>query len=157
MSRKAFHRKRRPQSLEPKFHNPILSKFIRMLMYSGKLSVAESVVYGALNLVEETIKQPGIDVFIKALENIKPLVKVKARRVGGSTYQVPIEVPDDAGWTLAMRWILQVARGKSGSSMEERLSKELLEAYEKRGDAYRKREETHKMAEANRAFAHYRV
>jgi len=157
MSRKAFHRKRRPQTVEPRYHNPVLSKFIRMLMWSGKLSIAESIVYGALHSAEDTLKQPGIDVFLKALENVKPLVKVKARRVGGATYQVPVEVPEEAGLTLGMRWILQAARGKSGSSMEERLAKELVEAFEKRGDAFRKREETHKMAEANRAFAHYRV
>lgn len=157
MSRKAFKRKRRPSVLESKFHNPILSKFIRILMWSGKLSTAEKLVYGALDKAESTLKQPGLEIFLKALENVKPLVKVKARRVGGSTYQVPIEVQDDAGWTLAMRWIAQVARNKGGASMEDKLCRELIEAFEKRGDAVRKKEETHKMAEANRAFAHYRV
>jgi small subunit ribosomal protein S7 len=157
MSRKAFKRKRRPSVLEAKFHNPILSKFIRMLMWSGKLSIAERIVYNSLDKLESTLKQPGLEVFLKSLDNVRPLVKVKARRVGGATYQVPVEVQEDAGWTLAMRWIIQVTRNKSGSSMEERLTKELLEAFEKRGDAFRKKEETHKMAEANRAFAHYRV
>jgi small subunit ribosomal protein S7 len=157
MPRKSFHRKKRVLQLEPKYKNPILSKFIRVLMWSGKLSVAEGIVYGALQKVEDAYKLPGIEIFLKALENVKPGVKVKARRVGGSTYQVPIEVPEELGWALAMRWVINSARGKSGSSMEERLSKELTEAYEKRGDAFRKKEETHKMAEANRAFAHYRV
>lgn len=157
MSRKSFHRKKRVLALEPKYKNSILSKFIRMMMRSGKLSIAERIVYDSLQSIEENTKQPGIEVFLRALENVKPLVKVKARRVGGSTYQVPIEVPDELGWALAMRWIISAARNKSGSSMEERLVKELTEAFEKRGDAFRKKEETHKMAEANRAFAHYRV
>jgi small subunit ribosomal protein S7 len=157
MSRKTVHRKKRKLLLETKHHNVILSQFIRIIMWSGKLSTAESIVYNALDIIEEKVQQPGIDVFLKALENVKPLVKVKARRVGGSTYQIPIEVPDEAGWALAMRWLTNAARNKSGAAMEEKLARELLEAYEKRGDAYRKKEETHKMAEANRAFAHYRV
>jgi small subunit ribosomal protein S7 len=157
MSRKSVHRKKRKLLLESKYHNPILSRFIRILMWSGKLSLAERLVYDSLNILEEKLQQPGIEVFMKALENVKPLVKVKARRVGGSTYQIPIEVPDDAGWILAMRWIIAAARNKSGAPMDEKLARELLESFEKRGDAFRKREETHKMAEANRAFAHYRV
>lgn len=157
MSRKTVKRRRRTAILEPKYKNPLLSKFIRMLMWDGKLSLSERIVYGTLNSIEEQAKQPGLEVFLKALENVKPLVKVKARRVGGATYQVPIEVPDDLGWTLAMRWIIDSARKKSGASMQQKLTRELSEAFEKRGDAHRKREETHKMAEANRAFAHYRV
>ncbi len=157
MSRKSVHRKQRKPILESKFHNPILSKFIRGLMVSGKLSTAEKIVYDALQAVEDKVKQSGLEVFLQALDNVRPLVKVKARRVGGSTYQIPIEVSDEAGWSLAMRWVSTAARGKKGSSMEERLTREILEAFEKRGDAFRKKEETHKMAEANRAFAHYRV
>ncbi|MDJ0625242.1 MAG: 30S ribosomal protein S7 [Candidatus Caenarcaniphilales bacterium] len=157
MSRKTVKRKRRASILESKHKNPILSKFIRMLMWSGKLSISEKIVYDTLNSLEDQLKQPGLDVFLKALENVKPLVKVKARRVGGATYQVPVEVPDDLGWTLAMRWIIAAARKKSGASMEHKLTRELGDAFEKRGDAYRVREETHRMAEANRAFAHYRV
>ncbi len=157
MSRKKVHRQKRKHALESRFHNPLLSNFIRHLMWSGKLSTAERIVYNTIEAIEEKVGQPGLEVFLKALENVKPLVRVKARRVGGSTYQIPIEVPDDAGWVLAMRWVIAAARNKSGAAMQDKLTREILEAFEKRGDAFRKREETHKMAEANRAFAHYRV
>lgn len=157
MSRKKVVHKKRKLALEPKFHNHLLSRFIRHLMWSGKLSTAERIVYKALDIAEQKLNQSGLEIFLQALNNVKPLVKVKARRVGGSTYQIPIEVPEDAGLTLATRWIITAARNKSGAGMEEKLARELLEACEKRGDAFRKREETHKMAEANRAFAHYRV
>ncbi|MDX1918292.1 MAG: 30S ribosomal protein S7 [Candidatus Caenarcaniphilales bacterium] len=157
MSRKSITRKKHKLLLEPKYHNPLLSKFIRVLMWDGKLTTAENILYDALNEIEAKLQQPGIDIFMQAMENVKPLVKVKARRVGGSTYQIPIEVPDELGWAYAMRWIITTARKKSGAPMSEKLARELIEAFEKRGDAVRKREETHKMAEANRAFAHYRV
>lgn len=158
MSRKTVVRKRRQHTLEPRYQNPLLSKFIRMMMMHGKLSISTDIVYSALDLLgkkgEE--EQKGIDVFIQALTNVKPLVRVKARRVGGSTYQVPTEVPEELGWTFAMRWIINIARKKSGKAMKDRLVDELFAASEKRGDAYRKREETHKMADANRAYAHFK-
>ncbi len=157
MSRKKVVHKKKKIDLETRFHNHLLSRFIRHLMWSGKLSTAERIVYKALDIAEQKLNQPGLEVFLQALDNVKPLVKVKARRVGGSTYQIPIEVPEEAGLTLASRWIIIAARNKSGAAMEEKLAKEFMEAFEKRGDAFRKREETHKMAEANRAFAHYRV
>ena len=157
MSRKKVHRQKKIVLLEPKYSNPVLSKFIRILIWDGKLSIAEGIAYKAINLLEGKFKEPGIDIFIKALNTVKPLVKVKSRRIGGSTYQIPIEVPEAFGVILAMRWIVTIARKKKGSSMDQRLFHELAEAYEKRGEAFKKREETHKMAEANRAFAHYRA
>ncbi len=157
MSRKTIHRKKRKITLEAKYHNLLLSKFIRMLMWNGKLSVAENSVYTALNLLENKFKDSAINIFQKSLDNIRPLVKVKARRVGGSTYQVPIEVSEEAGFSIAMRWIITAARNKKNADIAQKLFLEFSEAYEKRGDAFRKREETHKMAEANRAFAHYRI
>ncbi len=157
MSRKKVVRKRRKIILDSQYHSPLLSKFIRMIMWDGKLSTAEDIVYAALEDLQSKTEEPGIDVFQRALQNVKPLLKVKARRVGGATYQIPIEVPDDLGWALAMRWLITAARAGSGAPMQEKLAKELLSAWKKEGSAYRKREETHKMAEANRAFAHYRV
>ncbi len=157
MSRKPVKHDRRRLLEEPRYNNPFLTKFIRMVMWDGKLSVAERFVYEAIDKLADKVGEPGLDAFMKALENLKPLVKVKARRVGGSTYQVPVEVTDDLGWRLAMKWLIASSRKKSGKPMAERLFLELSDAYEKKGDAYRKREETHKMAEANRAFAHYRI
>ena len=157
MSRKKIVRQEKKVTLESKYHNPVLTKFIRILMWNGKLSVAERIVYSALGRLEEKHKESGIEVFLKALDNVRPLVKVKARRVGGSTYQVPVEVSQSAGMLIAMRWLISVARNKKGHAMDYKLFHELSEAIEKRGDAFRKREETHKMADANRAFAHYRA
>ena len=157
MSRKKVTLKKRKITLESKFHNVLLSKFIRHLMWNGKLSLAERIVYEALQMTGDKMQQEGLEVFNKALENVRPLVRVKARRVGGSTYQIPMEVTEEAGLNFAIRWIIASARKKSGSSMAQKLAHEFAEASQERGDAFRKKQETHKMAEANRAFAHYRV
>lgn len=158
MSRKKISHKKRSQNLEPKYKNPLLSKFMRMLMWDGKLSVAEKNVYEALARLEEKSEdQSGLELFLKALSNIKPLVRVKARRVGGSTYQVPLEVPEELGWTLAMRWVIEASRKKKGASISQKLFAELSDALDNRGTAVKKKEDTHRMAEANRAYAHFRV
>ena len=141
---------------DPKFGNVTLAKFINHVMISGKKSVAETIVYGALDIVKERLNTDPLEAFDQALENIAPMVEVKARRVGGATYQVPIEVSVTRSSTLAMRWMLDAARAKSGKPMSERLAEEILAANKKEGIAFKKREDTHKMAEANRAFAHYR-
>ena len=157
MSRKQITRQKRQLILDPKHKDILLSRFIRKVMMSGKLSLAQRIVYQALDLLEERTKEPGHEVALKALENVKPLVRVKARRVGGSTYQVPMEVSEELGWSFAMRWVIDASRKKSGKDFAHCLADELGEAYEKRGDAFRKREETHRMADANRAYAHFRA
>ena len=141
---------------DPKYGNETLAKFINVVMHSGKKSVAEKIVYGALNTMGERSKQDPVDLFQQALENIKPDVEVKSRRVGGATYQVPVEVKPSRQAALAMRWIVDAARARGGKSMGVRLADELMDAAERRGTAYKKREDTHRMAEANKAFAHYR-
>tara|TARA_Y100000588_G_scaffold299708_1_gene321073 strand:+ start:454 stop:924 length:471 start_codon:yes stop_codon:yes gene_type:complete len=141
---------------DPKFGDETLAKFINILMLSGKKSVAERIVYGALEQVENKIKSDPLEVFNRALENVRPLVEVKSRRVGGATYQVPIEVRPKRRTALAMRWLVESARKRGEKSMGQRLAGELLEASESRGAAVKKREDTHRMAEANKAFSHYR-
>jgi len=141
---------------DPKYGNVTLAKFINVIMHSGKKSVAERIVYGALNTMAERSKQDPVELFQTALENIKPDVEVKSRRVGGATYQVPVEVKFNRQAALAMRWIVDAARARGGKSMGVRLADELMDAAEKRGTAYKKREDTHRMAEANKAFAHFR-
>lgn len=141
---------------DPKFGNETLAKFINVIMFSGKKSVAEKIVYGALNTMAERSKQDPLDLFQQALDNIKPDVEVKSRRVGGATYQVPVEVKPSRQAALAMRWIVDAARARGGKSMGVRLADELMDAAERRGTAYKKREDTHRMAEANKAFVHYR-
>jgi len=144
---------------DPKFNSVLLAKFMNMVMDSGKKSVAESIVYGAINrMAERTGRQPDqtIELLTQALDNVKPMVEVKSRRVGGATYQVPVEVRSTRRQTLAMRWVIDAAAARSEKSMAQRLAAELLEASENRGAAVRKREETHRMADANKAFAHYR-
>ena len=144
---------------DPKFNSVLLAKFMNMVMERGKKSVAESIVYGALDRIsEKTGKQPdqAIELLTLALDNVKPMVEVKSRRVGGATYQVPIEVRSTRRQTLAMRWVIDAAAARSEKSMSQRLAAELLEASENRGAAVRKREDTHRMADANKAFAHYR-
>ena len=126
------------------------------MMQKGKKSVARRIVYNALEVLRQKLDQNPLDVFLKALENVKPLVEVKSRRVGGSTYQVPVEIRDSRKDALAMRWIIQFARQRSGISMSQRLSAELLDAFNTTGAAFKKKEDTHRMAEANKAFAHYR-
>lgn len=141
---------------DPKHNSPVLEKFIARMMQVGKKSVARRIVYDALEVLRQKLDQNPLDVFLKALENVKPLVEVKSRRVGGSTYQVPVEIRDSRKDALAMRWIIQFARQRSGISMSQRLSAELLDAFNTTGAAFKKKEDTHRMAEANKAFAHYR-
>jgi len=144
---------------DPKYGNKMLAKFVNMVMLSGKKSVAESIVYGALNRIAERATQDeekAVELLAQALENIKPAVEVKSRRVGGATYQVPVEVRSSRRETLAMRWAIDAARKRSEKTMALRLAHELMDAAENRGAAVRKREDTHRMAEANKAFAHYR-
>jgi small subunit ribosomal protein S7 len=144
---------------DPKYGNEMLAKFVNMVMKSGKKSVAESIVYGALARISERSGQDeqfALELLSQALENIKPAVEVKSRRVGGATYQVPIEVRATRRETLAMRWAIDAARSRSEKTMSLRLAHELMDAAENRGNAVKKREDTHRMAEANRAFAHYR-
>jgi len=134
----------------------MLAKFMNIVMLNGKKSVAESIVYGALDMVAERTKQDPMEVFEQAMDNIRPAVEVKSRRVGGATYQVPVEVRASRKSALAMRWIVDAARSRSEKSMGQRLAGELQEAAEKRGNAFKKREDVHRMAEANKAFSHYR-
>ena len=141
---------------DPKFQDITLAKFINHVMVSGKKAVAERIVYGALSEIEEKGSANPLETFEKALEEIAPLVEVKSRRVGGATYQVPVEVRPSRRNALAMRWLVDSARGRSEKTMAARLAGELLDASEGRGSAVKKREDTHKMAEANKAFAHYR-
>lgn len=141
---------------DPKFHDKTLAKFINHVMVSGKKAVAESIVYGALSEIEQKGSASPLETFEKALEEIAPLVEVKSRRVGGATYQVPVEVRPSRRNALAMRWLVDSARARTEKTMASRLAGELLDAAESRGSAVKKREDTHKMAEANKAFAHYR-
>jgi small subunit ribosomal protein S7 len=144
---------------DPKFGSDLLAKFMNMVMERGKKSTAEKIVYGAIERIAERTNRPAdqaVALLQQALDNVKPAVEVKSRRVGGATYQVPVEVRSNRRQTLAMRWVIEAARGRSEKSMAQRLAHELLEAAENRGSAVRKREDTHRMAEANKAFAHYR-
>jgi len=142
---------------DPKYGNETLAKFINMIMESGKKSVAEKIVYGALDQIGEKAKgEEVLDVFNKALDNIRPVVEVKSRRVGGATYQVPVEVRPNRRTALAMRWLVEAARKRGEKSMGMRLAGEIMDALEQRGSAVKKREETHRMADANKAFSHYR-
>lgn len=141
---------------DPKFSSELLARFINIIMQSGKKSVAENIVYRALDRVGEKSKGDAIAMLNQAFDNVKPIVEVKSRRVGGATYQVPVEVRSDRQAALAMRWIIDAARGRGEKSMDLRLAGEIMDAVEKRGAAVKKREDTHRMAEANKAFAHYR-
>ena len=141
---------------DPKFHSKLVTKFVNNVMRGGKKSVAENIMYDALDIIEEKTKKSGLDVFQKAIENIRPLLEVKSRRVGGATYQVPVEVPMDRSVALAMRWLIAFSRARSEKTMAEKLAAELLSAFKKEGASIKKREDTHKMAEANKAFAHFR-
>ena len=141
---------------DPKFGSQLLAKFINMIMVDGKKSVAEKIIYDALDRVSERGKDEPMDVLEKALENVRPVVEVKSRRVGGATYQVPVEVRASRRNTLAMRWLIDASRKRSEKSMAHRLAGELADASEQRGSAVKKREDTHRMAEANKAFSHYR-
>ena len=141
---------------DPKFGNLVVSKFMNSIMYEGKKSVAEQIVYGAFDVIEGKTKQNPIGVFQQALDNVMPSIEVRSRRVGGATYQVPVEVRNDRRQALGIRWIITAARERNEKTMVERLSGDLLDASNNRGNAVKKREDTHRMAEANRAFAHYR-
>ena len=141
---------------DPKYGNQVVSKFMNSIMHAGKKSVAENIVYGAFDLIEGKTNQNPVSVFEQALENVMPSIEVRSRRVGGATYQVPVEVRLTRRQALGIRWIISAARERNEETMTERLSAELLDASNSRGSAVKKREDTHRMAEANRAFSHYR-
>ena len=155
MPRKAFVRKREvaPDSV---YGSVLVSKFINKIMVQGKKSVAESIFYGAMDILKEKTGEDPLKVFQKALENVKPVLEVKSRRVGGATYQVPVEVRPERRLSLAVRWLIEYSRARGENTMTECLAGEILDAYNNRGSSIKKREDTHKMAEANKAFAHYR-
>nr|WP_320115400.1 30S ribosomal protein S7 [uncultured Desulfuromonas sp.] len=141
---------------DPKYNDRLVTKFVNSLMLGGKKSVAEKIVYGAFDLISERSGEEPLDVFKKAFENVRPMLEVKSRRVGGSTYQVPVEVRPDRRNALVIRWVLAASRGRGEKTMCERLAAELLDAANNRGASVKKKEDTHRMAEANKAFAHYR-
>jgi small subunit ribosomal protein S7 len=147
---------KRPVAPDPKYQSEMLGRFINKTMQRGKKSVAQKIVYSALEIVENTEKKSGMDVFQQAIRNTTPMLEVKPRRVGGATYQVPIEVRPDRSLTLAMRWILAAARAKTGKPMAQRLAEEIMDASKGQGAAAKRREDLHRMADANRAFVHYR-
>ena len=151
-----FSAPRRQIIPDAKYGDQLVAKFVNTLMLAGKRSTAEKCLYGAFEIIEERFKEEPLDVFKKALDAVKPRVEVKSRRVGGATYQVPVEVRSDRRNALAMRWLVQYSRARGEKSMQERLAGELVEASQGRGNAVKKREDTHKMADANKAFAHYR-
>ncbi len=155
MSRR--HRAEKREILpDPKYGDVVVSKFVNNLMIDGKKSVAERIVYGAFDLIEQRAKTDPVAVFHEALDNVRPALEVRSRRVGGATYQVPMEVRPDRAQALAIRWLIAAARNRNEKTMRDRLAGELLDAANNRGAAVKKREDTHKMAEANKAFAHYR-
>ncbi len=155
MSRR--HRAERREILpDPKFGNVVVTKFMNSVMHAGKKSVAERIVYGAFDLIEGKTRSNPLSVFQQALDNVMPAIEVRSRRVGGATYQVPVEVRSDRRQALGIRWLISAARARNEKTMTERLSAELLDASNNRGSAVKKREDTHRMAEANRAFSHYR-
>jgi small subunit ribosomal protein S7 len=141
---------------DPKFGDMVLTRFMNCLMYQGKKSAAESIVYGAMEVIQKKTGQDPVKVFHGALDNVRPALEVRSRRVGGATYQVPVEVRTERGQALAIRWLITSARARTEHTMTDRLSAELLDASNNRGTAVKKREDTHRMAEANRAFSHYR-
>jgi small subunit ribosomal protein S7 len=149
--------KKREAAADPKYKSKVLGKFVNMVMEKGKKSVAETIVYGALEAIKKNIsdKDP-LEVFMQALDNARPLLEVKSRRIGGATYQVPLEVKVERGQFMAMRWIRDFARQQKGKPMEEKLASEIMQAYKKEGSSIKKRDDTHRMAEANKAFAHYK-
>lgn len=153
-------RRRRAEKREvipdPKYHSVMVSRFVNIIMERGKKSTAERIVYRSFDILAEKTGKLPLEVFQKALDNARPLLEVKSRRIGGATYQVPIEVKQDRGLSIAMRWMRNFARAKKGKPMEIKLADELLEAFKGEGAAIKKRDDTHKMAEANKAFAHYR-
>lgn len=141
---------------DPIYNDKVITKFINKMMLDGKKSIVEKIMYAALNKIEEKTGEKGIDIFQKALENVKPLVEVRSRRVGGATYQVPVEVRVERQQSLSIRWILESTRKRNERTMIDRLANELIDAANEKGSAFKKKEDVHKMAEANKAFAHYR-
>ncbi len=141
---------------DPRFGSVVVTKFVNKTMYDGKKSLAEKILHEAFDTIQKKINKPGLEVFESALENVSPSVILKSRRVGGATYQVPVEVPADRAQTLAIRWLILYARKRSEKTMVQKLVGELIDAYNNRGGAVKKKEDTHKMADANKAFAHYR-
>lgn len=141
---------------DPKHHDSVVTKFVNMMMQDGRKGVAEKILYGAMDLIGQRSGQNSLEIFKQALENVKPIVEVRSRRVGGATYQVPVEVRQTRRNSLAMRWIVQASRQRPEKGMREKLAGELFEASQSRGGAVKKRDDTHRMAEANKAFAHYR-
>lgn len=146
----------RPVDPDPRYGSKVVTKFVNRMMVQGKKSTSYNNVYGAMSIVGDKSGKEPLEVFLKAVDNVKPMVEVKSRRVGGSTYQVPIEVRDSRREALAMRWIINAARGRSGRSMSEKLGAELLDAFNSTGVAFKKKEDTHRMAEANKAFSNYK-
>ncbi len=146
----------RPVAPDPIYGEVLVTKVVNKIMWDGKKSIAQKIVYGAIEILGEKTGKPGIEVFKQAIENVKPIVEVRPRRIGGATYQVPIEVQEPRKTSLAIRWIVDAARSRKGKPMQEKLAEELLNAYNGTGTAMKKREDVHKMAEANRAFAHFR-
>ncbi len=141
---------------DPRYNSVVVSKFVSRMMLDGKRSISSKILYDALDIVKEKGNDEPLEVFLKALENVKPMVEVKSRRVGGSTYQVPVEIRESRRDALSMRWIIQAARNRSGKSMSQNLSAELMDAFNSTGVSFKKKEDTHRMAEANKAFSHYR-
>ena len=141
---------------DPRFGDPLITKFMNCLMIDGKKAVTEAIVYGSFQIIHERTREDPVAVFRKAIDNVKPMVEVKSRRVGGSTYQVPVEVRAERRTALSMRWLIKHARSRSGRSMREKLANELIEASHNRGGAIKKKDDVHRMAEANKAFSHYR-
>jgi len=141
---------------DPKYNSVVVSKFVNRMMWEGKRSLGLRIVHNALDILQAKTEKEPLEVFLKALDNVKPVIEVKSRRVGGATYQVPVEIRETRREALGMRWIINAARSRSGKGMGDRLAAELLDAYNNTGTAFKKKEDTHKMAEANKAFAHYR-
>jgi small subunit ribosomal protein S7 len=141
---------------DPKYNSVVVSKFVNRMMWEGKRSISLRIVHDAMGILQKKADKEPLEVFLKALENVKPVIEVKSRRVGGATYQVPVEIRESRREALGMRWIINAARARSGRGMGDRLAAELLDAYNNTGTAFKKKEDTHKMAEANKAFAHYR-
>jgi len=141
---------------DPKYNSVVVSKFVNRMMWEGKRSLGLRIIHDALEVLQAKTDKEPLEVFLKALDNVKPIIEVKSRRVGGATYQVPVEIRETRREALGMRWIINAARARSGKGMGDRLAAELLDAYNNTGTAFKKKEDTHKMAEANKAFAHYR-
>lgn len=155
MPRRGYVKKREIPP-DPVYNSPVVQRFINKIMRRGKKTLAERICYTAFKIIQEKTKKDPLEVFFQALENTKPVLEVKSRRIGGATYQVPVEVREDRREALAMRWIIQFAKQRPGKSMQEKLANEIIDAYNNTGASIKKKEDTHKMAEANRAFAHYR-